>query len=808
MPLPDEEDLIDQDRTALTFKSADALQSADAASSAFAIPTVSGGARKYLPGDIVDNVFQLTKLLGRGGMGVVFACKHTGLNKTYALKLLSGENLSGESWKRFQAEAKVLARLNHQGIVSIHNMGIDDGQSPYFVMELLDGTAMDVYLQRKGPLSLEVALDCFIELADALSSAHQQGIVHRDVKPANIMLLEDESHHRLSIRLMDFGIARLSKDAGHMQTKTATGAVFGTPYYMSPEQTLGQKLDERSDIYSFGCTMYEALTGRPPFVGGNAFQTFLMHQNDAPPKISEHVRKEKVIPGDLEVVMQKALSKNLLHRYQTMKQLQYDLERVKKGKPVQSAAMTTGPKMENSKAGTIFNDDTTGSAAPTSEFPSSKNTIAEKAKPLKGSSSKSANNSLYSLALIFVPVTLLLIVGLALSYFLGLLPISPWVKNHAFKSAREFRIDSKLPAAEKTRIDKPVKDLEASNSPMEGSGIDIDPGALSLVDIGNLQEFGSIYQEKDLKEIGASEEEINKASHYNFRKLLNEEKAYKKSLDRFLKDLSTSNNPYVIRHGEKGYGLYLPEDVYLCAVKVGNGQFELAKGFVKLKKGERLEIAFPHAMEGNMRILNYFQPEDVSGLHISSKYLTDLFTAIQTWRKLTTLSFFNPLTKAFPKFQEWDQTKLFARELAIIDRLYSVRDLGLCGKTITGEEIASMSSLARIECLRVKSVAHIDPLLKNLSMRSNIKQVWLVNEGLEDKQLEALTKMPNLESLRIRRSKLTPHSVLYFKRMKKLKELWLDRPWTAAEKKQFVRQIPGCKFESVIDDKFWQHLPE
>lgn len=806
MPLPDEDDFIDQDKTALTFEPADA--------SAYAIPTVSGGARKYLPGDVVDHVFQLTKLLGRGGMGVVFSCKHTGLNKTYALKLLSGENLSAESWKRFQAEAKVLARLNHEGIVSIHNMGIDDGQNPYFVMELLQGTGMDVYLQRNGPMSLEVALDCFILLADALSSAHQQGIVHRDVKPANIMVSNDESHHRLAIKLMDFGIARLSKDAGLMQTKTATGAVFGTPYYMSPEQTLGQKLDERSDIYSFGCTLYEALTGRPPFVGGNAFQTFLMHQNDAPPKISDHVRKEKIIPGDLEVVMQKALSKNLQHRYQTMKQLQYDLERVKKGKPVQSAAMTSGPKMDSANAGAIFSDSTTGSAALTGDFTaratggSSRGTVDTKKKSKKASSSR-----VDSLALILLPVTLLLIVGLAVSYFLGLLPVSPWPRQkiEATKTSREFAITDRVDDKKKPkRLETPVEDEEAAkDDDKEDLGSIVpDPSTMPQGMVETLQKNLSVFQDKELKAIGASEEEIDRANRYNWTGLTVSEEQYKKRLDRFLKDLQTSNNPHVIRYGDKGYGLYLPEDVYLCAIKIGTGEFALAKGYIKLQKGEPLEIAFPHAMENNMRILTYFQPEDLTGLHISTKHLTDLFVSIQSWRKLNTLSLFNPLTKAFPKFQSWDQTKLFPQELKNIDGFYTVRDLGLCGETLSGQDILSMRSLARLDSIRLKSIADIDPLLKNLSMRSNIKQVWLINENLEDSQLEWLTKMPNLESVRIRRSRLTPHSVKYFKRMKKLKQLWLDRPWTNAEKKQFVRQIPCCQFESVIDDKFWQHLPK
>ncbi|MBA4079591.1 MAG: hypothetical protein C0508_31485, partial [Cyanobacteria bacterium PR.023] len=257
----------------------------------------SGAARSeqhtaFRPGMVIDQSYRLNKVIGQGAMGVVFSCTHLVLQKDYALKFLLASDLSSEAWSRFQVEAKALARLNHRGIVGIHNMGVHHGRAqgddiecdtPYYVMDLLSGENLDDLLRKSGPLTLKQALDYFIQVADALHSAHAQGIVHRDIKPSNLMLLRDKNEHITQIKVVDFGIARVNRSGHGSQSQTATGLVFGTPYYMSPEQCRGERVDQRADIYSFGCTLFEALTGEPPFKGNNAFQTFMMHQGDDAP---------------------------------------------------------------------------------------------------------------------------------------------------------------------------------------------------------------------------------------------------------------------------------------------------------------------------------------------------------------------------------------------------------------------------------------------------------------------------------------------------------------------------------------------
>ncbi|MDP3508703.1 MAG: serine/threonine-protein kinase [Candidatus Melainabacteria bacterium] len=299
------------------------------------LPMGNGITKVYSTGDIIDNSYRLLSLLGAGGMGVVFHCQHLILGKEYALKILAADKLSSESWTRFQSEAKALARLHHPGVVGIHNMGIDAQGCPYYVMDLLEGESLSQAIKANHRLPQARVLPIFIQLADALDSAHQQGIIHRDIKPSNVMVLHEMNIDK--VKLVDFGIARLStrgvSGAFNSQNKTAAGTVFGTPYYMSPEQSLGKTVDHRSDIYSLGCALFEALTGIPPFCGANAFETIMMHQSNEAPSLNS-VYPEGKFSSSLESAVAKMLQKNVEDRYQSMKQVGHDLSRIQEGKTV------------------------------------------------------------------------------------------------------------------------------------------------------------------------------------------------------------------------------------------------------------------------------------------------------------------------------------------------------------------------------------------------------------------------------------------------------------------------------------------
>ncbi len=239
----------------------------------------------YKPGDIVGESYVLLSVLAKGGMGVVYKARHLQLDKTFALKLLTPVQTTSANWKRFELEARMLAKLEHKNIVQIFNMGVDAKGCPYYVMELLQGQSMAETLDSQSPMPVPQFIQSFLDVCSALQLAHTKGIVHRDIKPSNLILL-DSNLPLKQTKVVDFGIARLVGVEGQSaQNLTLPGEIFGSPLYMSPEQTLGLPVTMSSDIYSLGCTMFEAFTGSPPFKGQTALATMMMHQTDAMPDI-------------------------------------------------------------------------------------------------------------------------------------------------------------------------------------------------------------------------------------------------------------------------------------------------------------------------------------------------------------------------------------------------------------------------------------------------------------------------------------------------------------------------------------------
>lgn len=309
--------------------------------------TSENAEHRYSSGDIIGESYQLIDLIGQGGMGVVYRVHHLILDKHFALKLLAPNQINNHSWRRFETEGRALAKLNHANIVSIYNMGIDRG-CPYFVMDWLEGMSLAERIAESGPLDTKDSLEIFLQICSGLSCAHKNGIIHRDVKPANIMLLK--SSKGTEVKIVDFGIARLqSIDSAGRQALTAYGEVFGSPLYMSPEQTRGEQLDGRSDLYSLGCSLFETLTGQVPFRGRSALATMNMHQEAEPPRLSTVLTRKNVnsapsysadpeanssINQSLDLLLARCLNKDIEKRYQSADQISVDLQRIAEGKPI------------------------------------------------------------------------------------------------------------------------------------------------------------------------------------------------------------------------------------------------------------------------------------------------------------------------------------------------------------------------------------------------------------------------------------------------------------------------------------------
>lgn len=219
-----------------------------------------------------------------------------------------------------------MARLNHENIVQIHNMGVHEGTTPYYVMDLVTGKTLAEKL-KAGPLPAEESLNIFIQVCHCLNFAHRHGIIHRDIKPANIMLTQDGK-----AKLLDFGQAKFT-DTLATQGLTAPGEVFGSPLYMSPEQAMGNQVDARSDIYSTAASLYEALTGKPPLAGKTAMETLYKIQTETPPQLNQ-VSSAVHFSPDLELILARALKKDPAQRYQYIDVFGDDLRRVRQKRPL------------------------------------------------------------------------------------------------------------------------------------------------------------------------------------------------------------------------------------------------------------------------------------------------------------------------------------------------------------------------------------------------------------------------------------------------------------------------------------------
>jgi len=319
-----------------------------------AVALTSGGTSRRLvrAGDIIGESYRIKSLIGKGGMGYVFRAEHLIMGNDYALKMLAPDQINEVTWSRFQAEGKAIARLDHPNIVKIYNMGVDQGLYPFYVMDLLDGVALSDCIADKLPLTLDDVLDMFIQLAAGFGYAHGRGIIHRDVKPSNVVLVDSGGQYPTA-KIVDFGIAKLVGNGSDFkgQSQTATGDVFGSPYYMSPEQCLGSDIDHRADIYSLGCTLFEALAGAPPFAGQTAMATVLMHQSKPSPSL-ESV-SGKYWSEEIEALVAKMLMKNPADRYQSMDQVRHDLERIQQHKAVGKNVETGFENLMESQLGDI-----------------------------------------------------------------------------------------------------------------------------------------------------------------------------------------------------------------------------------------------------------------------------------------------------------------------------------------------------------------------------------------------------------------------------------------------------------------------
>ncbi|MBQ9013927.1 MAG: Stk1 family PASTA domain-containing Ser/Thr kinase [Bacilli bacterium] len=265
-------------------------------------------------GDLVNDRYEILKLIGEGGMANVYLARDTILDRKVAVKILRGDLADDEKFvRRFQREAISASSLSHTNIVEIYDVGEDDGNF-YIVMEYIEGKTLKQLIKKRGVLSLPETIDIMMQLLDAIASAHDSYIIHRDIKPQNIMIKDNGL-----VKITDFGIA-MALNSGAL---TQTNSVMGSVHYLPPEQASGKGSTIRSDIYSLGILMFEMLTGKVPFKGDTAVEIALKHMKESLPSVREI---NPVVPQSVENIILKAAAKNPKNRYKDVREMKDDIK--------------------------------------------------------------------------------------------------------------------------------------------------------------------------------------------------------------------------------------------------------------------------------------------------------------------------------------------------------------------------------------------------------------------------------------------------------------------------------------------------
>ena len=303
----------------------------DFASAATVCPGELDQSQDSLIGKVLDDRYLVLKILGEGGMGAVYLVEHTTINKKFALKILHEELSSKDDLQeRFLREARATAKVGHSNIVDITDFGTTPGGAAFFTMEHLKGQELAVVMRREAPFPWARAKPILVQICRALAAAHAQDVIHRDVKPGNIFLVQRDGTEEF-VKVLDFGLSCMQdEDSGQRLTKT--GMIFGSPSYMAPEQVDPKSVDHRADIYALGIVMYEMVTGMLPFEGDTPAAVLSLQLMDKPTPLAEAAMDITLPPGVEEIIM-RAMARAPDDRYQSITEMEQAIQQIPNSLP-------------------------------------------------------------------------------------------------------------------------------------------------------------------------------------------------------------------------------------------------------------------------------------------------------------------------------------------------------------------------------------------------------------------------------------------------------------------------------------------
>jgi hypothetical protein len=667
---------------------------------------------------------------------------------------------------RFQNEGKAIAKLNHPNIVSIYNMDLHEGFLPFYVMDLLDGPSLFDVIYQNGPLDLQTALEIFIESSLALGYAHKKGIVHRDVKPANIVVLNSPEPH-CRIKIVDFGIAKLTEIDANVQQLTNAGEVCGSPYYMSPEQTAALKIDARSDIYSLGCSLYEALTGRPPFKGRSAVDTMTKHQTDTPMSLEKGSGGVK-FPEMLESIMETLLAKSPMDRYQSMELLADDLTCVKNGeqrsispfkrfvpeppKSVETKVPQTESRRQHA-TGRLFVDD-----APSITRPSENDDEYDRDKEdNEASSSKHTPKRI----LLIVIAAAVIVVGA----IVGLIAVQGQQKKTA-------------PATAKAAPAPAVKSAEI---------VSANPFGAPENDEAMINPWQRVADE-----ILTIPPELRKPKTS-------------------MADRAKYSQTTIIK-GQRFRSFDFPRDFVIGKVAtVGHPTMLLARGDMTVREGEKVAFAPNPVLIKYPQYFSRFSPGDLNNLMLAGSEASDeLLKAATTLPKVPKLTLF-ACSKITPKclatidgMPGLQAIQITAsgppvRDLLKLRRLRSLREIGYSGNPEADLLVAALKDDGALRALDLSFSKLSKESFAIITNLPNLTSLSLNRVPMSDSVLEKIAEMPNLQDLALQDYSLTNHSILILQRMQKLRCIFVSaKSLGRMSKQQFEQLLPRA---TVIVDE-------